>query len=162
LRTKGLLVAGLAGCAVAAPAVASATIPETTQDAGANAGLPTESTLGIDAAYKRTNAIAEAAHVRAQKVRHHKHRSKTQSQSSDWSGGAPSQLRAIALCESSGNPAATSGPYGGLYQFDAQTWASVGGTGDPASASPAEQTKRAEILLSQRGTSAWPVCGARG
>lgn len=68
-------------------------------------------------------------------------------------------LARIAQCESGGNPSAVSGPYRGLYQFDRQTWASVGGTGDPAAASPAEQTRRAQMLLAQRGTSAWPVCG---
>lgn len=152
MRKKGLLAAGLAGCAAAAPTVASATIPDTTQDAGASAGTATQNSLEIDAAWKRDSALAEAAHERAPRHR--------VSHSSDWSGGASPELRAIALCESSGDPGATSGPYGGLYQFDAQTWASVGGTGDPASASPAEQTKRAKILLARRGTEAWPVCGA--
>lgn len=76
------------------------------------------------------------------------------------SAPAPASLQAIAQCESSGNPSATNGPYGGLYQFDYQTWHSVGGTGDPASASPAEQTYRAELLMQQRGTQPWPVCGA--
>jgi hypothetical protein len=52
------------------------------------------------------------------------------------------------------------GGYRGLYQFDCQTWRSVGGSGDPAAASPAEQTKRAAILQSQRGTSPWPNCGS--
>lgn len=50
----------------------------------------------------------------------------------------------------------------GLYQFDCQTWHSVGGSGDPAAASPAEQRRRAEILQGQRGNSPWPVCGAGG
>ena len=70
-------------------------------------------------------------------------------------------LRAIAACESGGNPRAVSpdGTYRGLYQFDYQTWQSVGGSGDPAAASPAEQDRRAAILYSQRGASPWPVCG---
>jgi hypothetical protein len=69
---------------------------------------------------------------------------------------------ALAACESSGNPAAvSSGGYMGLYQFDQRTWESVGGSGSPTSASAAEQTLRASILYSQRGSSPWPVCGAR-
>jgi len=70
-------------------------------------------------------------------------------------------LEAIAACESGGNPTAVSagGTYRGLYQFDAGTWVSVGGSGDPAAASPAEQTYRAALLYSRSGSSPWPVCG---
>jgi peptidoglycan endopeptidase LytE len=69
---------------------------------------------------------------------------------------------ALSACEASGNPAAvSSGGYMGLYQFDQQTWQSVGGSGSPTAASPAEQTLRAQILYSQRGSSPWPVCGSR-
>ncbi|HEU4657582.1 MAG TPA: transglycosylase family protein [Capillimicrobium sp.] len=70
-------------------------------------------------------------------------------------------LAAIAQCESGGDPTAIGGGglYRGLYQFDLQTWQSVGGTGDPAAASVAEQTKRAQILYERAGTSPWPVCG---
>jgi hypothetical protein len=74
---------------------------------------------------------------------------------------APAGLQAIAACESGGNPGAVGGggAYRGKYQFDQQTWASVGGSGDPAAAPEAEQDKRAAMLYSQRGASAWPVCG---
>ena len=43
-------------------------------------------------------------------------------------------LDAIASCESGGDPTVvdSSGIYRGKYQFDMQTWASVGGSGDPA------------------------------
>jgi peptidoglycan endopeptidase LytE len=69
---------------------------------------------------------------------------------------------ALAACEASGNPGAvSSGGYMGLYQFDQQTWESVGGSGTPTAASPAEQTLRAEALYAQRGSSPWPVCGSR-
>lgn len=73
-------------------------------------------------------------------------------------GGA---LSNIAACESGGNPHAVSpsGQYRGKYQFDYQTWGSVGGSGDPAAASEAEQDKRAAMLMAQRGSSPWPVCG---
>ena len=78
------------------------------------------------------------------------------------SGGAtPGHLQAIAACESGGDPGAVdaSGTYRGKYQFDTQTWASVGGSGDPAAAPEAEQDKRAAMLYSRAGASPWPVCG---
>lgn len=70
-------------------------------------------------------------------------------------------LSAIASCESGGDPGAVSsgGAYRGKYQFDYRTWASVGGTGDPAAASEQEQDRRASLLYAQRGSSPWPVCG---
>lgn len=70
-------------------------------------------------------------------------------------------LDAIARCESGGNPRAvdSSGTYRGKYQFDMQTWASVGGSGDPAAASEAEQDRRAAMLYARSGSSPWPVCG---
>lgn len=71
-----------------------------------------------------------------------------------------SALAAIARCESGGNPAAISsdGRYRGKYQFSRATWQAVGGTGDPAAASEAEQDQRAAALMSRQGPSAWPVC----
>jgi len=76
-------------------------------------------------------------------------------------GGASDSLESIAQCESGGDPGAVGGggTYGGKYQFDQQTWESVGGSGDPASASESEQDSRAQSLLQQRGTSPWPTCG---
>jgi soluble lytic murein transglycosylase-like protein len=76
-------------------------------------------------------------------------------------GVSASTLEAIASCESGGDPAAVSsdGTYRGLYQFDYGTWESVGGSGDPAAASAAEQTYRAALLYSRSGSSPWPVCG---
>jgi hypothetical protein len=52
--------------------------------------------------------------------------------------------------------------YRGLFQFDCATWRSVGGSGDPAAASPDEQWRRAAALQDQRGNQPWPVCGAGG
>jgi hypothetical protein len=76
-------------------------------------------------------------------------------------GGAGGGLDAVAQCESGGDPGAVSpdGRYRGQYQFDQQTWNSVGGSGDPAAASEAEQDQRAAALQAQRGSSPWPVCG---
>ena len=73
----------------------------------------------------------------------------------------PPHLAAIAACESGGDPTAVSadGTYRGKYQFDLGTWASVGGSGDPAAAPEAEQDRRAAMLYARAGSSPWPVCG---
>jgi soluble lytic murein transglycosylase-like protein len=73
----------------------------------------------------------------------------------------PAHLQAIAACESGGDPRAIGGGgrYRGKYQFDYGTWASVGGSGDPAAASEAEQDVRAALLYQRAGASPWPVCG---
>jgi hypothetical protein len=84
----------------------------------------------------------------------------------DRYGGAPdvpipSALKAIAWCESRGNPRAVSasGMYRGKYQFSFATWRAVGGEGDPAAASETEQDRRAAILYRRYGPGQWPVCG---
>jgi hypothetical protein len=73
----------------------------------------------------------------------------------------PAVLESIAACESGGDPGAIGGGglYRGKYQFDLQTWASVGGAGDPAAASEAEQDMRAAMLYQRAGAAPWPVCG---
>ncbi|MDJ0460494.1 resuscitation-promoting factor [Streptomyces sp. H27-C3] len=73
----------------------------------------------------------------------------------NWSG--------LAHCESGGRPGAVdpTGNYGGLYQFDTQTWQSLGGSGRAQEASASEQTFRAKKLYVQRGSSPWPHCGSR-
>ena len=72
----------------------------------------------------------------------------------------PAVLQSIAACESGGNPATNTGNgFYGKYQFTLETWASVGGTGNPAAASEAEQDMRAAILYSRAGAGQWPVCG---
>jgi soluble lytic murein transglycosylase-like protein len=75
-------------------------------------------------------------------------------------GVSTAALEAIAACESGGDPTAVSadGTYRGKYQFDYSTWASVGGSGDPAAAPEAEQDMRAAMLYAQAGSSPWPVC----
>jgi transglycosylase-like protein len=86
-------------------------------------------------------------------------------QSSKPSGGISSATRSkldsIATCESHGDPTAIGGggAYRGKYQFDVGTWQSVGGKGDPAAASEAEQDQRAAALLERDGAGHWPVCG---
>jgi Transglycosylase-like domain len=76
-------------------------------------------------------------------------------------GVSQAALDAIGACESGGDPTAVSsdGSYRGKYQFDYGTWASVGGSGDPAAAPEAEQDYRAALLYERAGSSPWPVCG---
>jgi hypothetical protein len=69
-------------------------------------------------------------------------------------------LAAIRQCESGGNYSTNTGNgFYGAYQFTQSTWESVGGSGSPAAASPAEQDKRAAILYAKSGPGPWPVCG---
>jgi len=77
------------------------------------------------------------------------------------SPAAGGTLERIAQCESGGNPRAVSadGRYRGKYQFDRATWERLGGTGDPAEATEAEQDRVAARLVAERGTSPWPTCG---
>ena len=76
------------------------------------------------------------------------------------SPAASPTLEAIAACESGGNPGTDTGNgFYGKYQFTLQTWASVGGSGNPAAASEAEQNRRAAALYAREGASPWPVCG---
>jgi uncharacterized protein YabE (DUF348 family) len=66
---------------------------------------------------------------------------------------------ALAKCESGGNPRAVNpAGYYGLYQFSLSTWRSVGGSGNPVDASPAEQTARAQALYARGGAGQWG-CG---
>jgi hypothetical protein len=69
-------------------------------------------------------------------------------------------LEAIAACESGGDPTTDTGNgFYGKYQFTSETWAAVGGSGNPAQASETEQDRRAAMLYAQAGASPWPVCG---
>jgi hypothetical protein len=85
------------------------------------------------------------------------------SQETRWRGGTNAHLQRIKQCESGDDYRAISpdGQYRGAYQFDYGTWASVGGSGDPAAASPAEQDMRAQMLYDRRGSAPWPVCQYR-
>ena len=65
----------------------------------------------------------------------------------------------LRACESPTNGGTR---YRGYYQFSRASWASVGGTGDPAAASLEEQTARARSLAARSAPShQWPVCWRR-
>ena len=72
-----------------------------------------------------------------------------------------STLDAIANCESHHNPRAIGGGgrYRGMFQMTFQIWSTVGGHGDPAAASVAEQYYRAALVYHRYGSGQWPVCG---
>ncbi|WP_411842625.1 LysM peptidoglycan-binding domain-containing protein [Salinicoccus sp. HZC-1] len=108
-------------------------------------------------------AAQERAAAQEQKQQEQKQQAKTQNQSTSTSSNSGQNWGALAQCESGGNAGVVSsnGLYHGLYQFDVQTWKSVGGSGLPSQASAAEQTKRAQILYQDRGSQPWPVCGSR-
>ncbi len=78
--------------------------------------------------------------------------------------GGPSRavLERIAWCESRGNPRSIGGggKFRGKYQFMQSTWEAMGGSGDPAAASEAEQDYRAALLFVKWGPGQWPVCAA--
>jgi resuscitation-promoting factor RpfA len=77
----------------------------------------------------------------------------SQPATADPSADAWARLR---MCEASGSytVVASHGHYG-AYQFDLSTWRSVGGTGYPHQASPAEQDYRALYLYRMRGWQPW-------
>lgn len=98
-------------------------------------------------AARRAQAAADAAKASRGAVR---------SSGSALGGG----WAALRQCENGGSY--TSKPsdyYRGAYQFSRSTWASVGGSGDPAAASPAEQDMRAQMLYERSGADQWPRCG---
>jgi hypothetical protein len=167
---RKVLVPALCASAAAVPAVALAATDDSKTEAHvAPATTAPRSELRVDAKHKLDTAVQRAKHERKMKLR-----AKARKRAAARAGAAPAggsvasgggaaspQLQAIAACESGGNPSAVdaSGTYRGKYQFDYGTWASVGGSGDPAAAPEAEQDARAAELLQRSGTNPWPVCG---
>jgi soluble lytic murein transglycosylase-like protein len=152
------LLISLACAAAAVPAVALAaddsTVPVTNT-------TPPPSEKKIDARHKAQRVLAKIERTR-EKAKERRARKRAREQGAAGGGATPAHLQAIAACESGGNPRAIGGggAYRGKYQFDRGTWASVGGSGDPAAASEAEQDRRAAMLYARAGSSPWPVCGS--
>lgn len=89
----------------------------------------------------------------------------TTQQIKDMLGGPGSPWYKIAQCESEFNPKAVNrqnNKYFGLFQFGIPTWQGVGGTGNPADASPQEQFERAKVLQQRYGWSQWECAGMVG
>lgn len=79
-----------------------------------------------------------------------------------WADPPGSGWARLRDCESNGRyDAVTRGKYFGAYQFNLQTWRSVGGEGMPQEASPEEQDFRALYLYRMRGFQPWGVCARR-
>lgn len=162
---RKVLVPALCASAAAVPAVAfAATDDNQTSTRFAPASSAPTHELRVDARHKLETALQRAKHERKMKLRAKaRKRAKARAAAAPAApaGGASPQLEAIAACESGGNPSAVGGggAYRGKYQFDYGTWASVGGSGDPAAAPEAEQDARAAALLQKSGTTPWPVCG---
>jgi hypothetical protein len=151
---RKVLVPALCASVAAVPAVAFAAADDNDTDTklAAATSVPSHE-LRADAKQKLRIAVQRAKHERKKQLRARAAKADTT---------ASPQLEAIAACESGGNPRAIGGggAYRGKYQFDYGTWASVGGSGDPAAAPEGEQDRRAAMLLQRAGTSPWPVCGS--
>ena len=161
---RKVLAGVLCAIAAAVPAVALAATNEN-ETGSVNTNPPAHASVQLrqEAKQKLRTAMQRAKHQRALAIK--RKRAKRARAAGTTAAGASSaspQLQAIAACESGGNPSAVGGggQFRGKYQFDYGTWASVGGTGDPAAAPEAEQDKRAAMLLARSGTNPWPVCGS--
>ena len=158
---KRLFNLAIAACAVAFSSAVAQAAPAAQGKA--------EHSDRVERSGKRTSDSIEAAAQRLQRqvqAARENHREKQLEKQFAPSGGAINgvslaTLNSIAACESGGSPTAVNAAgYYGKYQFDLGTWASVGGSGNPAEASEAEQDYRAALLYSRAGASPWPVCGA--
>jgi transglycosylase-like protein len=148
------LIAAMLCVAVLIPAVSLAADAATTSANPPDGG--NDAALALRAKQHRAHMKKKRAEAR-RKARAHRRAAKA-------AAAAPTAspaLQAIAACESGGNPHAIGGggAYRGKYQFSPSTWSSVGGSGDPAAASEAEQDRRAAMLYARTGASSWPVCG---
>jgi hypothetical protein len=137
-------------CAASLLAVPAAFAATDTEDATKRPRLVSSTVL--DSHWKQTKRELKQARREARAKR----------RAAERRAAVPPQLQAIAQCESGGDPhsVSSSGTYRGKYQFSRETWAAVGGSGDPAAASEAEQDKRAAILYARSGPGQWPVCGS--
>jgi hypothetical protein len=169
----------MVGAAAAAPSATTrgASTQSTTQAVQQALGIPADGIYGPQTrtavrAYQRAHGLlvdgiagpqtlaALGVAGGGQEARAAAARTATATAASAAAGGESALLERIAQCESGGDPTAVSsgGLYRGKYQFSRETWRAVGGSGDPAAASEAEQDKRAAMLLQVQGAAAWPVC----
>ena len=148
-KMKMTALAGTAALATIAAIPASAEEPEALQDP-------------YFAIEKKTRSAFDSVHKPdPEKPKKPEAPAIPQPQNGTIEGVSIATLESIAACESGGDPTAVNAAgYYGKYQFDESTWASVGGSGNPAEASEAEQDYRAALLYSRAGSSPWPVCGS--
>lgn len=184
-NTKRLLLAATLIVAVLIPATAGSTTAPTKQTSDVFKTSDPQCPRGMSSV-KEYRRYSSRVYVRTQvrRVAHVKLAYMKKCQRSEWATGMVNRyhkrfkqeryerkmaarvfpvraaLASIARCESGGNIRAVSpdGRYRGKYQFSFSTWASVGGSGDPAAASEFEQDRRADILYRTGGPGHWPVC----
>jgi hypothetical protein len=143
----------LAGVLVGAPAAAHAASPLTAPLAGHPTVAAQLRAAQLDNAQTDLTRAVRLNRRLEREARQDRRRARARSTASPV-------LEAIAACESGGNPATDTGNgFYGKYQFTLETWRAVGGRGNPAHASEAEQNRRAAILYERAGPSPWPVCG---
>lgn len=150
MRTRtgiAFVVALFLAAVPAALAATSAVAPSSLGEAS------TGRTGTVEAPLRHREAVSQAR--AAQRMARQKRRAELPNVS------VPPQMAAIAECESHGDPRSIGGGglYRGKYQMTTGIWASVGGRGDPAAASEAEQDVRAAMLYKRSGAGQWPVCG---
>ncbi len=158
-KRKYILALVVAGLVFPAAALAAGVAGGSRQVAVGNAQVAQAPThLSIDHFEQTIREAARRIHANRQAAV----RKQQREEFAHLPGGVSTEtLESIASCESGGDPRVVSsdGSYRGKYQFDYGTWESVGGHGDPAAASEAEQDYRAALLYSRSGSSPWPVCG---
>jgi Transglycosylase-like domain len=160
--TYALLLAALAFPAAALGADGPGTSARVPASAPAVAGTRVAPLLSLRQPTLRFRRVVHDVAGRIRAERRAERRRERRERLATLPGGVSiATLDAIAACESGGDPTAVSadGTYRGKYQFDYGTWESVGGHGDPAAASEAEQDYRAALLYARSGSSPWPVCG---
>ena len=163
LLTKRTYIVSVLIAAIAFPAAAIAAVDGDPSQpriglAGARPAEPAALEWPIERFHRTVHAVAD----RMEAERRAELRRKRRELFATLPGGVSrATLEAIAACESGGDPTIVSadGSYRGKYQFSFETWASVGGSGDPAAASESEQDYRAALLYASSGSSPWPVCG---
>ena len=154
------LIVALLAVAALIPAVALAADAATTTTNPRDGGNDRAVALRAKQRQAHLRQLRREARKEAKRRARARKRARAAARTAESSSASPA-LEAIAACESGGNPQAIGGggAYRGKYQFDQSTWASVGGSGDPAAASEAEQDRRAAMLYARTGASSWPVCG---
>jgi hypothetical protein len=163
-RTYPFLAIVIAILALPAAALAAAGGKDSAQRLGLSDAVPVASnplTRPV-ASFDHTIAVGVRRIRAAHRAEPRRQRRESRESFATLPGGVSREtLDAIAACESGGDPTIVSsdGTYRGKYQFTYETWASVGGSGDPAAAPEAEQDYRAALLYSSSGSSPWPVCG---
>jgi hypothetical protein len=160
LLTKRTYIVPVLVLAVTFPAVALAA--DGGDDAAPRIGVADAKPATLTPLERPVRRFQQTIRIHIQKIRAAQRKRRREAFATLPGGVSRATLEAIAACESGGDPTIVSadGSYRGKYQFSFSTWASVGGSGDPAAASEAEQDYRAALLYASAGASPWPVCGA--